>query len=227
MPTTLTTAFFLLICLAVALAWVRGFLQLSPRLGVAASLVLGGWLALTATLAHLHLLHAAGPFPPPMLRLLLAGALALVGLVLSPLGLRLATQTPLWALVGVQVFRLPLELVLWQLHNEGALPVQMTFSGRNFDLLSGLLALPLAYALWRGIQSRALVWAWNLMGLALLANIVHIAVRSMPGPLRTFQNEPANTLVFSAPWVWLPTLLVLTALAGHLLVARRLVAVGR
>ena len=227
MPSPLTTAAFLLICLLVALAWVRMFAHLSRTLGVVAAIFLGVWLVATATLAHLHILHAEGPFPPPMLRLLLAGALAVLGLVVSPLGLRLAKETPLFALVGLQVFRLPLEFVLWQLHNEGELPVQMTFEGRNFDVLSGLLALPLAYALYRGLQSRALVWAWNLAGLALLANIVQIAVRSMPGPMRTFQNEPANTLVFTAPWVWLPVLLVLSALAGHLLVGRRLLAEGK
>ncbi|MGH6629559.1 MAG: hypothetical protein ACREB3_07485, partial [Burkholderiales bacterium] len=45
------------------------------------------------------------------------------------------------------------------------------------------------------------VWAFNLIGLALLINIVTIAILSAPTPLRQFWNEPANTFVAYAPYV--------------------------
>ena len=98
----------------------------------------------------------------------------------------------------------------------------MTYAGQNFDVLSGVFALVLAIAIARGRVARGWLWAWNLVSLGLLINIVQISIRSMPGPMRTFQNEPANTLIFGVPWIWLPTILVLSALAGHVLVARRL-----
>jgi hypothetical protein len=65
------------------------------------------------------------------------------------------------------------------------------------------------------------IWAWNLLGLGLLINIVTIAILSMPTPMRRFEG-PANVFVATFPYVWLPTVMVSAALLGHLLVARRL-----
>ncbi len=64
--------------------------------------------------------------------------------------------------------------------------------------------------------------AWNLLGLALLINIVTIAVLSTPVPFRRFLEDPPNRLPSLFPYVWLPTFLVQVALAGHVLVFRRL-----
>ena len=73
-----------------------------------------------------------------------------------------------------------------------------------------------------GPMPKAALWFWNLVGLALLINIVTIAVLSAPLPIRMFHNEPANTLVAFFPYIWLPTFLVQAALGGHLLVFRYL-----
>ena len=108
------------------------------------------------------------------------------------------------------------------LHREGALPVQMTFEGLNFDVVSGLSARALGAILWRGRLPRWVVLAWNVIGLALLLNIVVIAVLSMPTRLRVFAAEPPNVLVAEPPFVLLPPVLVQAALFGHLLVFRRL-----
>ena len=75
----------------------------------------------------------------------------------------------------------------------------------------------------RGGRSRGLVLAWNVLGFVLLANIVTIAVLSTPVPFRRFTEGPANLLPGLLPYVWLPSFLVQLALAGHLLVFRRLV----
>ena len=64
------------------------------------------------------------------------------------------------------------------------------------------------------------LWGWNIFGLVLLANIVTIAILSMPTEFRIFMNEPANIFVAHIPYVWLPTVLVQTALLGHLLLFR-------
>jgi hypothetical protein len=56
----------------------------------------------------------------------------------------------------------------------------------------------------------------------LLANILAVALLSAPTAFRTFHNEPANVWVTQAPWVWLPAVLVLAAVAGHIVVFRRL-----
>jgi hypothetical protein len=65
------------------------------------------------------------------------------------------------------------------------------------------------------------VLGWNVLGLALLANIVAIAVLSTP-TLHRFPEGPPNVLPSTFPWVWLPSFLVQVALGSHLLVFRRL-----
>lgn len=180
------------------------------------------WLALTAVPAASGLLHFTAP--PTMVALLLAMLVLAIGLARSPIGRRLAMGLPLTLLVGFQAFRIPVELLLHRAYVEGLAPVQMTYAGRNFDMVSGLTAAALAVWLARGRPPRWAVVTWNVLGLALLANIVTIAILSAPVPFRVFMNEPANVWVTRAPWVWLPTVLVMAAVLGHALLFRRLAA---
>jgi hypothetical protein len=126
--------------------------------------------------------------------------------------------------VGLQAFRIGVELALDLLYHAGVVPVQMTIEGRNWDILVGFSALPVAWLVARDRLPAAGLLLWNLFGLGMLLNIVTISVLSMPTPLRIFAAEPANTFIVTAPYIWLPTLLVPTALCGHLLVFRRLAA---
>lgn len=158
--------------------------------------------------------------PPPILPFLSAHMVLTVLAGLSPYGRRLANSIPVWALVGFQAFRIPVELLLHAFYEEGRIPVQMTYLGRNFDILTGITAIGVAWLAWNGRLARGWLLAWNLFGLGLLVNIVTIAILSMPTPMRVFLNEPANRFVASAPYTWLPTMLVTTALLGHILVFR-------
>jgi hypothetical protein len=159
-----------------------------------------------------------------MLGLFLA-TLALAGWIgRSELGRRLAIGLPLAVLVGSQAFRVVVELLLHRAYREGLMPVQMSYSGSNFDIVTGILAAALAVALARTTLSARVVLAWNVVGLLLLLNVLVIALLSAPTPFRQFHNEPANVWITKAPWVWLPTVMVPLALLGHILVFRRLAA---
>jgi hypothetical protein len=152
--------------------------------------------------------------------LLLGGVLVLsVTIATSRLGTRLATGLPLWALVGVHVFRLPLELAMHGLAERGIMPVQMSYSGRNFDIVTGITAPIVAWLVWRGIGGNWLVIAWNLLGLGLLMNIVAVAIASTP-PFAAFGPDRLNIFVMVTPFVWLPAVMVVAALAGHLVILR-------
>jgi hypothetical protein len=160
---------------------------------------------------------------PPTAGILIAVSLALaIAIGTSRLGLRLATGLPLAALVGAQAFRFPLELLLHRAYREGLMPVQMSYSGFNFDILTGMSAIVVAVLLVRKPGSVALARVWNAGGIVLLVNILTIAVLSTPTPIRVFHNEPANDWIAHAPWVWLPTVFVVAAILGHVLVFRRL-----
>lgn len=105
---------------------------------------------------------------------------------------------------------------------EGLMPVQMTYTGRNFDIVTGITAAMVAIWLARGNRSNGLVIAWNTLGVMLLANILIVALLSAPTPMRHFMNEPANVWATRAPWIWLPTVFVWAAISGQVLVYRRL-----
>jgi hypothetical protein len=63
--------------------------------------------------------------------------------------------------------------------------------------------------------------AWNILGLALLVNIVGVAILSTPR-IQLFGPDRLNVWVMYPPFVWLPAVMVLAALAGHLLIFRAL-----
>jgi len=99
----------------------------------------------------------------------------------------------------------------------------MTFEGFNFDILSGILALPVGYLLSRKKSyAPQLAVAYNVIGMLLLVNILVIAVLSMPTPFRYFQNEPANTLVAQFPFILLPGILVPIAYSMHIFSLRQI-----
>src|SRR5262249_29644936 len=159
---------FLALVLLVMGVWVWGVGAVAPeswrrRWRSLAALGALGWAGLFSVLAFSGLLQRWELRPPPFALVLL---LLLVGAALlsrSSLGERLAKTLPLVALVGFQAFRLPLELVMHQIAREGVMPVEMSFSGYNFDILTGASALVVAALLWMDRAPRWLMWAWNLL----------------------------------------------------------------
>jgi|JI10StandDraft_1071094.scaffolds.fasta_scaffold708423_1 hypothetical protein len=173
------------------------------------------WLGYTGALAASGLLVGPqAPRPAPLL--VLAPMLALAfGLGLTSLGRRLATL-PAWVLVLFHAFRLPLELVMHAAAREGTMPPQLTFTGWNFDIVTGALALLVGFGLWRGWLGRGAVLVFSAVGSLLLAVVVGVALASLPR-VALFGDAPrlVNTWVFYVPFVWLPAVLVGAALLGH------------
>jgi hypothetical protein len=127
-------------------------------------------------------------------------------------------------IIQLQSFRFFVEILLWMLFISSAAPIQMTFEGRNFDILSGITAPLIAYLVLRNKISKPLVLAWNIACLLLLINIVTVAILSTPSPVRVFMNEPANTIVTTFPVSFLPGFLVPLAYTLHFFSIRQLSA---
>jgi hypothetical protein len=231
-PTAGTTAAFVVLAAFVAaLAPVaasaaarrRGdSLAAARRLAWGTGLVLVAWLAIPTLLAASGMLARFDRMPPPFGLMMIACFAATTALAFSRFGTLLSAHLPLMALVAFQAFRLPLEAILHSLYIEGVLPRAMTWSGLNFDVVTGGTALVLGLWLAARPAPRPLVLAWNALGTLLLAVVVTIAILAAPFPFRAFHDEPANRIVADVPWVWLPTLLVQAAWFGHLLVFRHL-----
>jgi hypothetical protein len=102
------------------------------------------------------------------------------------------------------------------------MPVQMSYRGLNYDIVTGITAIVAALLLATGRAGIATARAWNAVGTLLLVNIIAIALLSAPTPWRMFRQEPANDWITTAPYVWLPSVLVAFAIGGHIVILRRL-----
>src|SRR5690349_13274466 len=81
-------------------------------IGALASAALALWMTATWQLAARGVLSRFFSTPPPFLLTVLASVIAAAALGLSPFGRRMALRLPLAIMIGVQAFRLPLELVM-------------------------------------------------------------------------------------------------------------------
>ncbi len=122
---------------------------------------------------------------------------------------KVLSDLPLAVLTLIHVIRIPVEFVLLLLYQNGLVPVEMTFEGRNFDILSGITA-PIVYflAFRKGKVNRRLLFVWNLAALALLVNIVTIAILAFPSPFQMVGLRQPNVGVTFFPFIWLPAVIV-------------------
>lgn len=140
------------------------------------------------------------------------------GAALSPFGGRIARAVPVAALVGFQAFRLPLELVLHSWAAQGTIPGTMTWTGQNWDIVSGiaaLLAAPFA-GRYPGVARAA-----NIIGFALLINVLRVAILSSPFPFGWGQQPPL-LLALHLPYALIGPVCVGGALFGHIVLTRAL-----
>ena len=206
-----------------AAAWSRsGAPSAAARRAAGVSAVAAcAWMAITWIAAASGVFRQWERTPPPFGFLVLAIVALGLAMAFSPFGTRIATAIPLWVLVLVQGFRLPLELAMHGMYSRGIMPVQMTYTGLNFDIVTGTLAIVVGILAAMRIVGRKIIAAWNILGLALLINVVTVAILATPR-FRYFGDDHLNVWVTYPPFVWLPAVMVLAALAGHLLVFRAL-----
>lgn len=186
------------------------------------------WTALILILSYNGFFADFSKLPPrPALAIFIPLPFVLL-FAFSKKGTQLLQAIPPHLLVYMQSFRIVVELLLVVALINNKLPIQMTLEGRNFDILSGILALPVGYLLLRGkSNAKKLAIAFNIIGLLLLLNILVIAVLSMPTSFRYFMNEPANTLVAQFPFILLPGVLVPLAYGLHILSLRQLLVANK
>jgi len=93
----------------------------------------------------------------------------------------LINQIPQEWVVYLQSFRIFIEIILWMLFVENIIPIQMTFEGMNFDVVTGITALLVGYyGFQKGKLSKGVLIGWNVLGLVLVTTIVVIAALSTP-----------------------------------------------
>lgn len=187
------------------------------------AIVLSAWLIIQAILALKNTYNTDALPPKIILFGILPMVIAIVSLFVSVKGRTFIDSLPLERLTYLNLIRIPVEIGLYLLYLNKAVPEIMTFEGRNFDILAGITAPFIAwYGIRRGKLSPKLILLWNVICLALLINIVFTALLSAPSPLQKFAFDQPNIALPNFPFVWLPTLIVPIVFFGHLVSIRQL-----
>jgi hypothetical protein len=182
-----------------------------------------GWAAVLAGLALAGFFANYQALPPRIPLSMLVPLAAILVIVFSRGGAVLLQVMPAHWPIYAQTFRIGVELVIWLAVVNKLMPIQLSFEGRNFDVVTGLLAIPVGYYVF--VARRWPTWVavgYHLMGMGLLVNVLVVSFLSMPTPLRVFHNEPANTLITQFPFIYLPGMLVPLAFSLHIISLRQL-----
>jgi len=152
---------------------------------------------------------------PPMIFILI--------ILIMPRGRRFVDGLNLKTLTILHIVRIPVEIVLYWLFLNKAVPEVMTFEGRNFDILSGLSAPFVWYfGFAKGGLNKGLLLIWNLVTLGLLLNVVTIAILSINTKLEPFAFDPSKIAMVYFPFLLLPGCLVPVVMFSNLAAIRQL-----
>ena len=110
---------------------------------------------------------------------------------------------PIWQPVLIQSFRIGVEFLILGIYLNGIGPVQATFEGYNFDIVSGLLAIPTAWFLYKKMSfAKIAAWIWSILSLLLLANIVFIFNTLVMRPeMWGFAENPISVEFTKMPYI--------------------------
>jgi hypothetical protein len=183
------------------------------------------WLILQAvvTLNHIYDSNLSSLPPKIMLLGILPPILVIILLFATSKGRQFIDSLPLKNITYLNIVRIPVEIVLFWLFTNKAIPELMTFEGRNFDILAGISAPVMAYLVFTKKKlSQNTLLIWNFICLGLLLNIVINALLSAPSPFQQFAFEQPNIAILNFPFSWLPTFIVPIVLFGHLVSIRQL-----
>jgi hypothetical protein len=181
------------------------------------------WLVLTGILAEQGFFADFSVMPPRPVLAIFIPLPIILALALSKKSRIILLATPAYWLIIFQSFRVFVELILWLGFLEGMIPWQMSFEGRNWDILTGIISIPIAWAVMQRVKGyRTWILLFNITGMITLINVLAVALLSMPTPLRYFNNEPSLEKIAGFPMIYLPAVLVVLAYSFHIFSLRRL-----
>jgi hypothetical protein len=158
--------------------------------------------------------------PPKFMLAFFSTMIAMLIVAFSPPVKRIAAVIrPSWP-IGLQTFRIVIEIVLWQLVLQGRISPMMSFEGRNFDVVTGVTA-PIIAWLAATRRYRSIVTLWNIMGMVVLTNVVVRGVLSTPTRFQMIHADPPTTIVATFPYIWLPCIAVASAYFLHIVSLRQ------
>jgi hypothetical protein len=218
------TTFLTIFLFAKATATPPQYMERPNTLGRTVLSVTIGWLLLQMLISLTGFYQKTSITTPPRLFLAVAPTLlGIVALFFTEKGKNFIKNLDLKTLTYLHTVRIPVELTLFWLYQNGQIPEVMTFEGRNFDILSGITAPFIAYfGFTKKSISTTFILIWNFICLGLLFNIVIHAVLSIQSPMQQMAFDQPNRAILFFPFVWLPSMVVPLVLLAHLVVIKKL-----
>lgn len=216
-----------MMAVAIDLVAILSFLPLSLRQRVMLAAVLGAWVGLASGLGAAGLLAFAPDRPVPLVGVLCAAPLLIVGASARayPRIRQALVDIPTHVLIGLNSLRI-LGALFFFLAASGRLSGPFPFSAGLGDVITGLLAIPLAFVVARGGNlPRHAVAAWNWFGTLDLIAAVSLGLLSAKGsPLQLIHAGVGSEAMQQLPYCLVPTVLVPFYLITHAVIAAQLAA---
>ena len=197
---------------------------LPHRAALTIGLGLSLWLVYVGVFSYLGFVRNPALRPPGISFVVLPVFLFVFFVSRSDAGARIAAAVPLWILLGLQTFRIGVELLLHRLWIDGIVPRMLTFEGANVDIFIGLSAPLIAWASSQGRTGRRIALIWNILGLLALTNIVIRSLLTSPGPLHLIPSEVPNLAMGQFPYTYIAGFFAPLAITLHVLSLRALTA---
>ena len=136
-------------------------------------------IGIAAWITYVSALGATGvlrdfSLPPRIPLLLIIPAFGIISWIfLTGLHRPLLTAVPRWLPMVFQSFRIWVEFLLLGVHLKGLASAEPTMAGYNFDIVVPISGLILAFLVYKKrLLPEKWVFAWNVMGLGILATVV-------------------------------------------------------
>lgn len=183
------------------------------------------WVSVQSSMGILGFYTATNSLQPRFQLLLLPPLLFTIIQFSTNRGRSFIDSLDLKALTIIHVVRIPVEIIIYWLFVNKAVPELMTFEGRNFDIVSGITA-PFFYyfGFVKAKLPKSILIAWNILCLGLLLNIIINGMLSAPTPFQQFGFEQPNIAVLHFPFMFLPACIVPLILFSHLTSIRQLIS---
>jgi hypothetical protein len=123
-------------------------------------------------------------------------------------------NTPKHVLILIQSFRIIVELLIYGAFLDGFFPQRVTFEGLNYDILMGIIALPMGLLVLKGIAKRKAILAFNIIGLMVLGLTGYAFVSSFY--FTDFVSASGEIALVQVPFILLPGVLLPFAIFYHL-----------
>jgi len=174
------------------------------------------WLCMIGYVASTGYLLDTTSLPPKFIVAVLPPIFLMLFVFNTKKGKAFVDQLSLLHITYLNVIRIPVEIGLHGLFLASVLPEAMTYSGWNFDIIAGITAPFVAYyGIQKGMMSRKMLLAWNVICLILLLTIIIISILSAPLPFQQIGFGVEHFAMMYYPFNWLPAFIVPVVLFGH------------